>query len=95
MTIALLLSGIITGMPAVTKTTKTFSLDKDILAEVKRTRGSLSESEWVNRLLRVGLDLERRAALDQEIEDFFDEGPADRSECLAFESASISALTRD
>jgi hypothetical protein len=49
-----------------TRETKTFSLDRKILGEVKRTKGTLSESERVNRLLRRALDLERRAALDAE-----------------------------
>jgi hypothetical protein len=47
---------------------KTFSLDKEILAEVKRTKGALSESERVNRLLRFALDLEKRADLHAEAE---------------------------
>ena len=50
-------------MRTATKATRTFSLDREILAEVKRTKGDLSESERVNRLLRTALDLERRAAL--------------------------------
>lgn len=39
------------------KATKTFSLDQDLLKEVKRTKGTQSESERVNRLLRFALDL--------------------------------------
>jgi len=34
------------------KATKTFSLNKDVLAEVKRTKGLSSESERVNSLLK-------------------------------------------
>ena len=74
---------------------KTLSLDKEILAEVRRTKGNLSESERVNRLLRFALDLERRAALDREIAGFFDAAPADRKERRAFESAGIASWARD
>jgi hypothetical protein len=38
-----------------------FSLDREILAEIKRTRGALSQNERANRLLRLALDSERRA----------------------------------
>lgn len=80
---------------ATVRATKTFSLDKEVLAEVKRTRGSLSESERVNRLLRFALDLERRAALEQEVADFFAEAPADRADRRAFQSASLKSWARD
>jgi hypothetical protein len=66
-----------------------------VLAQVKRTRGSLSESERVNRLLRFALDLERRAALEQEVADFFAAAPDDRAARRAFQSASLKSLARD
>ena len=77
------------------KRTKTFSLDEDILAEVKRTKGPQSESQRVNSLLRFALDLERRAALDREIAGFFEDAPLARDERRAFESAAIASWTRD
>ena len=77
------------------KRTKTFSLDQEILAEVKRTKGTLSESERVNGLLRFALNLERRVALDREIARFFDDAPVARNERRAFESAAIASWTRD
>jgi hypothetical protein len=82
-------------MRVATKATKTFSVDKEILAEVKRTRGDLSESERVNRLLRFALDLEKRAALDREIAAFFSVDREDRAENRAFESASQSSWARE
>jgi len=82
-------------MSTTSKATKTFSLDKDILQEVKRTKGDLSESARVNRLLRLALDLERRAALDQEAANFFRSAPGDRKERSAYETASLAAWTRD
>ena len=77
------------------KRTKTFSLDEEILADVKRTKGTQSESQRVNSLLRFALDLERRAALDREIAGFFDDAPPVREERRAFESAAIASWTRD
>ena len=79
---------------ATAKATKTFSLDREVLAEVKRTKGSLSESERVNRLLRFALDLERRAALEQEVADFFAAAPAGRADRRAFQSAALKPWAR-
>jgi len=76
------------------KTTRTFSLDKSLLAEVKRSRGDLSESERVNRLLRFALGLEKRAALEREIAAFFSDEPQEQAEHRAFEAAGISSWTR-
>jgi Arc/MetJ family transcription regulator len=89
------LVGNLVAMPTAAKATKTFSLDKEILAEVKRTKGALSESERVNRLLRRALDLERRAALDAEAASFFGSTGDHRAERRAFESAAVSSWTRD
>jgi Arc/MetJ family transcription regulator len=77
------------------KRTKTFSLDEEILAEVKRTKGTLSESQRVNSLLRFALDLEKRLALDREIAGFFADAPRAGDERSAFESAAIASWTRD
>jgi len=82
-------------MRAAIKAARTFSLDKEILAEVKRTKGGLSESERVNRLLRTALDLERRAALEREIAGFFAAKREDRAERRAFESASLAPWVRE
>ena len=49
-------------MRAVTKATKTFSLDREVLAGVKRTKGTASESERVNQLLRFALDVPPRSS---------------------------------
>ena len=81
-------------MRIATRDTRTFSLDRKILAEVKRTKGGLSESERVNRLLRRALDLERRAALDAEAASFFASARGDRKERRAFESAAVASWTR-
>ena len=82
-------------MRTATKATKTFSVDKEILAEVRRTKGDLSESERVNRLLRFALDLEKRTALEREIAGFFAAERKDRAERRALESASRSSWARE
>jgi Arc/MetJ family transcription regulator len=82
-------------MRTVTKAVKTFSLDQQVLADVKRTKGKQSESERVNSLLRFALDLERRAALSREAAAFFGGEPGDRRARRAFESAAIASWTRD
>ena len=60
---------------------------------MKRTKGTLSDSERVNN--RFALDLERRAALDREIASFFGAAPADREERRAFESATVASWARE
>ena len=83
------------SMGAAVRATRTFSLDKEILAEVRETKGDLSESERVNRLLRLALDLEKQAALEREIAGFFAGAPASRKERRAFQSASLKSWARD
>ena len=82
-------------MRTATKASKTFSLDKEVLAEVKRTRGAGSESERVNNLLRFALDLEKRAALHKEAAGFFRRTADDRRERRAYEAANIRSWARD
>jgi len=86
-------------MGAITKATKTFSLDRSILADVKRTKGDASESERVNQLLRAALDLEKKTALDREAADFFARAnraqTAERKERRAFQKASLATLARE
>jgi Arc/MetJ family transcription regulator len=82
-------------MRAATKANKTFSLDKDILAAVRRTKGAGSESERVNKLLKFALDIERRAALHEEAAAFFAGAPDDRQESRAYEAAAIHSWARD
>ena len=90
-----LLIGILVGMSIATKTTRTFSLDKIILDEIKRTKGALSESKRVNDLLRLALDREKHVTLEREIAAFFASTPADRAEREAFESSTSVSWTRE
>jgi hypothetical protein len=83
-------------MKTETKATKTFSLDQDILAAVKSTKGALSESERVNRLLRYALDLEKRAQLDSEAAEFFGTAPTEsRAERRGYEAANARSWSRE
>ena len=82
-------------MRATTKANKTFSLDKEIVAEVKRTKGGRSESERVNNLLQFALEMEKKAALYEEARTFFTGDPDDRHERRAFASASVASWARD
>jgi len=77
------------------KATKTFSLDRDILASVKRTKGTASESERVNQLLRTALNLERKTARDREAAEFFAAVPTDRKERRAFQKTTLAVLARE
>ena len=83
------------SMPAATRMTKSFSLDREIFKEVQRTKGSGSTSERVNALLRVALEEERKRSLHRQAAAFFKEESSDKAAHDAFHNAAIDALTRD
>jgi hypothetical protein len=62
---------------------------------VKRSKGDLSESERVNRLLRFALDVERKAALEREAAQFFAAAPRERAERKALQKATKTVLARE
>ncbi len=73
-----------------------FSIDRDLLLEVKRSCGGRSTSQRVNDLLRRALELERLESLEGEAKEFFSsQTPAERDETLAFQAASLRSLTRE
>lgn len=85
-----------------TKTNKTFSLEKEVLRQIERTRGSASASERVNSLIRTGLEAERRMALDREAAKFFSDDVSDifepveeRGHRRGFQSATLKPLARE
>ena len=82
-------------MNTVSKATQTFSLDKEVLAEVKRTRGKGSASERANQLLKFALELEKKAALHEEAAGFFQAGPGERDERRAYRAATVRSWSRD
>ena len=82
-------------MSTASKATQTFSLDKEVLAEVKRTKGNGSASERANQLLKFALELEKKAALHEEAAGFFQAGPGERDERRAYRAASVRSGSRD
>jgi hypothetical protein len=82
-------------MPTANRTTKSFSLEKDVLKEVERTKGVCSTSERVNSLLKAGLEAERRQQLHAEAESFFKHSAETRAARRAFQSASFKSLARE
>jgi len=82
-------------MAAGTKKIRSFSLDPDVLAQVERTKRGASASERVNQLLKLALEMERKAELAREAEQFFNRAPDDRQERRAFQKASLKTWARE
>jgi len=81
-------------MPSTLRKTRSFSLDPTVLSELERTKGSVSASERVNQLLKLGLEMERKANLYREAAIFFRSAPDDRDERRAFQKANVSSWAR-
>ena len=81
-------------MPSTLRKIRSFSLDPTVLSELERTKGSLSASERVNQLLKQGLEMERKAKLDQEAAIFFRSAPDDRTERRAFQKVNVRSWAR-
>lgn len=83
-------------MPLVARVTKTFSLDRDVVAAIRRSKGDGSESERANRLLRAALERESREALAREAEAFFAAGAAaeERKERRAYQDSGARVWDR-
>ena len=89
-------------MKADMKAIKTFSLEKEVLREIERTKGAVSASERVNSLIKAGLEAERRITLDREAAAFFghDFGGGtklqeEREHRRAFQTATLKSLSRE
>ena len=82
-------------MTVATRLTKSFSIDRELIQEVEKTKGSSSTSERVNALLRAGLELERQRSLHSEAAAFFRNEGSDRGVRKAFLKAGIKSMTRD
>jgi hypothetical protein len=87
--------GEITAMRPAKRITRSFSLDLDVVSDVERTKGSLSASEHVNRLLKRALETERQASLSEEAAQFFGDVSADRDERRVFQQASLKTVWRN
>lgn len=78
-----------------TKQTRSFSLERSVVREIEKTKGTRSVSQRVNELLKYALELERKAALHEEVRNFFTPDKSDRAERAAFQSAAFKSLARD
>jgi hypothetical protein len=76
------------------RATKSFSLEKEVLKWVEKSKGPASTSERVNELLKMGLLMEQRRKLDQESADFF-QSDTDKRTRKAFQSASAKSFSRE
>jgi hypothetical protein len=74
--------------------TRSFSLDREVIEQLEKTKGSESASERANQLLRSALEAEKYARLEEEARQFY--GSAnDREEARAFRSAAIKSWARE
>lgn len=77
------------------RTSKSYSIERQVDAYVTRTRGKVSASERVNELLRRAIEEEQEENLEREAAQFFSELPADfRKEERAFQKATKRSLAR-
>jgi len=75
---------------------KSFTLERSIVSYLENTRGSRSNSERVNELLRKAILQEQYERLEQEAAEFFSTPPAaDRAEAKAFQKASMRSMGRE
>ena len=75
---------------------KSFSLEKLVVEEIERTKGSVSTSERVNALLKRALELERLKSLEKEAATFFAAESAEEDESReAFHAATLKSLGRE
>lgn len=81
-------------MPSALRKPRSFSLDAEVLAEVESTKGDDSTSERVNQLLKLALELERRATLEDEAACFFANAPDDSEERRSYHKAAVKVWTR-
>jgi hypothetical protein len=83
-------------MSLATRTSKSFSLDKQLVEEIERTKGSASTSERVNALLKRALELERLKNLENEAATFFAEASQEEQESReTFQAATLKSLARE
>jgi hypothetical protein len=83
-------------MSIATRTNKSFSLEKRVVEEIERTKGSASTSERVNALLKRALELERLKDLEDEAATFFAAvSQEERESSEAFQVAALKSLARE
>ena len=83
-------------MRKATRTAKSFTVDRDVLTYVVRSRGRGSVSERVNEFLRRAIVQEEYDRVEREAAEFFaTESAAERRERRAFRKATLRSLARD
>ena len=76
--------------------TTSFTIEEELLAALKRSRGKRSVSERVNELLKRALEQERQERLERDAAAFFSrEAPGEREETRAFQKAALRTLQRE
>lgn len=81
-------------MSPANKVNKSFSLDRDLVEQLETTRGTLSASERVNALLKIGLEVERDRTLDEETQKFFASAAKDEG-TKAFRDAALRSWAKE
>ncbi len=72
------------------------TLDREVVEQIKKTRGKASVSERVNHLLKRALLAERYKKLEEEAARFFAEvGAEEREESEAIYRLSLETMQRD
>ena len=78
------------------RTSKSFTIEREIDKYVANTRGERSASDRVNELLKRAILQERLEKLEEEAAAFFsDARNATRKDARAFQKASMRTLARD
>jgi hypothetical protein len=77
------------------RTTKSFTIEKEINEYVASTRGIASASERVNELLRRAIIEEQYEKLEAEAAAFFSEPEQGRPETRSFQKAALRTFERD
>ena len=74
--------------------TRSFSLEREVIQELEKTKGADSTSERANQLLRLALEAERYARLAEEAQQFYG-SIDDREETRAFRSAAMKSWAKE
>jgi hypothetical protein len=76
------------------KQSRSLSLEREVIQQLEETKGSDSTSQRANQLLRLALEAERYARLENEAQQFYG-SINDREETRAFRSGSMKSWGRE
>jgi len=78
------------------RTTKSYTIESEIIEYIDGTKGDRSVSERVNELLKRAILEERCKLLEAKAQSFFaNASTAGRAETLAFQNAALQTFDRD